>query len=239
MAGVHGNRTHPTRRGQVANGFEDRESHQAPSTPPAYTSTRPYFCFATISPTSTPSGTRERYSAARFAGTATRRPPDVCGSTSNARNLAEIPPQSTFDSRYVSLRSAPPVRIPASHASSAPGKLGTRFGSMTSVTPLARAMCDEWPSKLNPVTSVAHRTPTWTAAWLAFALSLHIDAYNASASAVPSMSRFPAVARMPVPSGFVRISRSPGCAFALLNTRCGCTRPVTDNPNLSSSSMML
>jgi hypothetical protein len=33
VAGVHGDRTHPTRRGQVANGFEDRESHQAPSTP--------------------------------------------------------------------------------------------------------------------------------------------------------------------------------------------------------------
>jgi hypothetical protein len=33
VAGVHGNRTHPTRQSQVANGFEDRESHQAPSTP--------------------------------------------------------------------------------------------------------------------------------------------------------------------------------------------------------------
>ena len=64
LAGVHGNRTHPTRRRQVANGFEDRESHQAPSTPSRrHASTRPRSCFSRTSPISTASGTSERYSA--------------------------------------------------------------------------------------------------------------------------------------------------------------------------------
>jgi hypothetical protein len=38
---------------------------------------------------------------------------------------------------------------------------------MTSVTPLARATCDAWPSSPNPVISVAQRAPTLRAATLA------------------------------------------------------------------------
>ena len=63
-----------------------------------------------------------------------------------------------------------------------------RRGSKRSVTPLAAAMCDACPRRPNPVTSVAQRAPTASAARLADALSLHIEAYSANASSVP---RFP------------------------------------------------
>ena len=54
---------------------------------------------------------------------------------------------------------------------------------MRSVTLLARAMCDAWPSSPKPVTSVAQRTPTASAARLAapFSVLHHVEHCRAPA----------------------------------------------------------
>ena len=61
---------------------------------------------------------------------------------------------------------------------------------------------------------------------------------SAPAVSPPASPPLMAVERMPVPSGLVSRSTSPGRAPLFNSTRSGCTRPVTDRPYLSSSSSM-
>jgi hypothetical protein len=73
-------------------------------------------------------GDRPQILVERFAGTATSRPPDVCGSMSSARSASVVCPHSTRVARYAAFRSAPPVLVPCSHVFMAPGSKGTRSG---------------------------------------------------------------------------------------------------------------
>ena len=62
---------------------------------------------------------------------------------------------------------------------------------------------------------------------------LSIAGATCAGSAIPALST---VVMMPTPSGLVRISASPGCAAALVSTRSGWIRPITDMPYLGSLS---
>ena len=62
------------------------------------------------------------------------------------------------------------------------------------------------------MTSVAAVTPAPSAARAAPALSVRIECHRGAISAVGDDLRLSAVVRMPVPSGLVRTSRSPGRA---------------------------
>src|SRR5688500_10815917 len=95
--------------------------------------------------------------------------------------------------------------------------------------------------------SVAQRTPEARAALLAaplrdFMCTSIDDAdepdANISKRSSPALARLIAVARMPLPIGFVRTSRSPGRAAAFVRRNEGCARPVTDKPYFSSVSFI-
>ena len=70
-------------------------------------------------------------------------------------------------------------------------------------------------------------------------LSAAIDRAAASSPSAGALPICAAKARMPVPSGLVRISRSPGRAPALVTILSGWISPVTAKPALISLSLML
>ena len=70
----------------------------------------------------------------------------------------------------------PPETKPAAASSAAPGSSGTDAAHSRAAAPLAASIRCRWPSRPNPVTSVAARTPAARAAWLAPALSSVIEA---------------------------------------------------------------
>ena len=72
---------------------------------------------------------------------------------------------------------------------------------------------------------------------LAFEVVIH---RTASCNACSGMrSRLHAVVRIPVPSGLVNTSASPGRAPALVTMRAGCTTPVTAMPYFGSGSLIV
>src|SRR5580692_9705991 len=86
---------------------------------------------------------------------ATSRPPDVCGSKSNARNpSATLSLTSTQLSTNSRLFFMPPEKKPAREASIAPGKYSMRSWSIFRDTPLPMAISRAWPRTPKPVTSV-------------------------------------------------------------------------------------
>ncbi len=78
------------------------------------------------------------------------------------------------------LARVPPETKPAAASSAAPGSSGTAVAFIRAAAPLAASIRCRWPSRPNPVTSVAARTPAIRAARLAPALSSVIEATAAS-----------------------------------------------------------
>ena len=104
-------------------------------------------------------------------------------------------------------------------------------------TPLLDAISLPCPSRLKPVTSVAACTPPVSRrVSAARRFSVSIDSMAAPRSSSRALPSLAAVTTMPVPSRFVRKSRSPGCAPAFVQNPCGCTTPVTTSPNFGSGS---
>ena len=100
------------------------------------------------------------------------------------------------------------------------------------IHPAGRAIDFRWPIRPKPVTSVqawASNSPISSAARRLSAAMDRAAAADAAGSARPICA---AKARMPVPSGLVKTSRSPGRAAALVAIRRGSTRPVTAKPAL-------
>ena len=113
---------------------------------------------------------------------------------------------------------------------------GTAARSMTAVTPLARASLYRWPSRPNPVTSVAQVIPAASAAALARSFSVVMTATAASlTSPVALCQEF----RTPLPSGLVRVSGCPAAPASIRSSRSGWASPVTAMPYLGSGSSML
>ena len=94
-------------------------------------------------------------------------------------------------------------------------------------TPLASAIWDACPSRPKPVTSVAARAPNSTATSAARRFNPAIWRVMRAVSRGSRRPCFRAVARMPVPSGLVKSSRSPARAAALVSKRRRWTTPVT------------
>ncbi len=94
---------------------------------------------------------------------------------------------------------------------------------------LPSAISVEWPTSPKPVTSVQACTasPNVVSASAARLFSVVIDRTAAATSGSGARLFLIAVPQMPVPSGFVRINRSPTRAPALVHTRSASTRPVT------------
>ena len=78
--------------------------------------------------------------------------------------------------------------------------------------------------------------PTASIASLAARLSAAITSAALRAVSWSARPFLTAVERIPRPSGFVRMSASPGLAVLLRTTLSGCTTPVTASPNLGSLS---
>ena len=212
VAGVHGNRTHPDPTWSGHSRFEDDGSHQAPSTPNDHPSTD-LLVPARPRPRRSrrPPGRRKDTPRARAGGTATQQ---TAGRLRIERERAirgdRRPSSRRCAERYASLRSAPPVRVPARQSARAPGSSGSASPSILSVTPLARAMCEAWPSRPKPVTSVAQRDAEASAARLAARVQrAHRRVQRVACAFEDSSPCFAAVASSPVPSGLVRTSRSP------------------------------
>ena len=178
--------------------------------------------------------------AAACGGAASRRPPEVWASCRRTESLAGIAASRTAQPRIRSvLALVPPETKPAAASSAAPGSSGTDAACSRAAAPLAASIRCRWPSRPNPVTSVAARTPAARAAWLAPALSSVIEATAAlitSAGAAPCLS---AVATTPVPIALVRISRSPGAARSMVISAAGSATPVTARPYLGTGSSIV
>ena len=113
--------------------------------------------------------------------------------------------------------------------------MGSDSKAISAPTLLAASMLPRWPSRPNPVTSVAALTPTASAARAAPSLSVVIERTASAMPASMRASRLSAVARMPVPSGLVRIRTSPAQAPALVSMRSGWTSPITTSPKSGST----
>src|SRR6266849_5307696 len=175
---------------------------------------------------------RSRTSAAtsalsRSGATAITSPPDVCASASRRRvGASTLAANWTASATSATFRFVPPGIAPRSVAARAPGKSGTAAARSSAARPLAASRVCRWPSRPNPVTSVAACTPTASMARAAPALSVVIAATAGASSAALTRSRLSAVVSTPVPSGFVGTSASPGWAPAFVTMRSGCTSPI-------------
>ncbi len=210
---------------------------------PGGTSTRPLSPSVTspISAAGSPCARSSPSSAAAARGGAARsRPPEVWASCRRTESSAGIAASRTAQPRIRSvLALVPPEMKPAAASSAAPGSSGTDAASIRAAAPLAASIRCRWPSRPNPVTSVAARTPAARAAWLAPALS---SVMEATAAAMTSAGAFPclsAVATTPVPIALVRISRSPGAARSMVIRAAGSARPVTARPYLGTGSSIV
>ena len=178
--------------------------------------------------------------AAADGGAASSSPPEVWASCSRTESSAGIAASRTAQPRIRSvLALVPPETNPAAASSAAPGSSGTDAALIRAAAPLAASIRCRWPSRPNPVTSVAARTPAARAAWLAPALSSVMDA---TAAAMTSAGAFPplsAVATTPVPIALVRISWSPGAARSMVSSAAGWARPVTARPYLGTGSSIV
>ncbi len=83
------------------------------------------------------------------------------------------------------------------------------------------------------------RPPSASAASLAAAFSVVIEATAAASTDESAAPRLCAVATTPVPSAFVSTSVSPGRAASIVNRRDGAAKPTTAMPYLGSGSSMV
>src|SRR5881398_2468249 len=199
---------------------------------------------ATTRPMTAAAGASARASAVTSAwalsgATAISSPPDVCASHSSTRVVSSTPTAKlTASAMLVRLRCVPPGTAPRAAMSRACGNSGTACAVTSAAAPLASSRLCRWPSRPNPVTSVAAWTPTASIARAAAALRVVITVTAGASSGSESKSRFSAVVRTPVPIGLVSTRASPGRAPALVTMRSGCTSPITAMPYLGSGSSM-
>ena len=125
---------------------------------------------------------------------------------------------------------------PARAAARVPSMSGTAAWSTTAETPLALASLNKWPSRPNPVTSVAHLIPAASACRLASALSVVITSTAASLTWPVALCQ---ALSTPVPIGLVRLSGRPGCPASIRSNAAGSAVPVTAMPYFGSGSSML
>lgn len=125
---------------------------------------------------------------------------------------------------------------PSAAYSSASGKTGRARASISKPTAEPSTISQPWPRRPKPVTSVHAWTRSPSQASAAARFSVTIEATMRSTA--PGLARPPliAVLTIPVPSGLVSTSRSPGLAPWFVQTRSGWTRPVTARPYFSSGS---
>ena len=116
---------------------------------------------------------------------------------------------------------------------------GTAPASISKSTPDARAIPAAWPSRPNPVTSVAPAAPASKAARAASRLDRIMVSVARSTAASGAEPCLMAVAITPMPNGLDRIRRSPGRRPALMSIRLGSTSPTTAIPYLGSGSSMV
>ncbi len=137
------------------------------------------------------------------------------------------------------LCAAPPVSTPASARASAPSSAGRADASNTKRVPDARAISSPCPRRPNPVTSVAARMPWATRTSDASRLSRRIPSTAAARSSASVRPCRDPETRSPVPSGFVRMSVSPGPAPPLRSRWSGWAAPMTASPYLGSGSRIV
>ena len=138
----------------------------------------------------------------------------------------------------------PPGATPSAARRRACDSSGTRAIEISAVVREASIISCAWPSRPNPVTSVTAWMSNPSIASTGARLSVHMTS-TASSSAASDSVRFrsgpsaaPAAAEstrparmvMPMPSGLVSTSASPGFAPALRVTFASSTTPVTDRP---------
>jgi hypothetical protein len=178
-----------------------------------------------------------RRSSFRAASTAMSRPPEVCASQSRVRVVASIAgAQRTSAATSVSLRRVPPAMNPASASARASIRSGTADAETRAPAPLARNMDRKWPSRPNPVMSVAACAPTASIAREAPSLSVVMLATAARTASSEAAAFLMAVEMTPVPIGFVRTSTSPTRAVELRTILSGRTSPITAMPYFGSAS---
>ena len=100
--------------------------------------------------------------------------------------------------------------------------------------PLARIISARWPARPKPVTSVQACAPAATSARAASPDGVRIDASASSIQLPLAMPRMAAAKMTPVPSFFVRTSRSPGFSPPLRSACDATTRPFTEKPSAAS-----
>ena len=125
-------------------------------------------------------------------------------------------------------------------ARAAPGSAGRAAASKTKRVPDARAISRPWPSRPNPVTSVAARTPAPDERLRGGAVeAAHRRRWRRPRSAALVRPWREPDTRTPVPSGLVRTSRSPGRAPPLRSSLSGWAAPMTASPYFGSGSRMV
>ena len=115
---------------------------------------------------------------ASAAGSAISSPPDVCASHSRVRSASSAS-EPRKRRACSALRAVPPGTNPAATRPTTPSMSGTLAASMVTLTPLAFASRCAWPSRPNPVTSVAACARAARAAADAWSLSRVIEAMAA------------------------------------------------------------
>jgi len=167
----------------------------------------------------------------RLGATHTSRPPLVWASANRTR-CAESTPSNRVNANAASrFWRLPPGMQSRSMRSNASREIaGMRPASSSAPTPLDLHIEPRCPSSPNPVTSVPARTRPRSARSAPGMFSRAMMAMVRRASAGGVNPRLIPVVTMPVPSGFVSRSQSPGRAPALVIMRRGWTRPVTERP---------
>jgi hypothetical protein len=102
--------------------------------------------------------------------------------------------------------------------------------------PLALASLNRWPSRPNPVTSVAHLIPAAIACRPAPAFSVVI---TSTAAALTEPVALRQALSTPDPIGLVRLSGRPGRPASIRSSAAGSAVPVTAIPYFGSGSSML
>src|SRR5947207_8793841 len=187
------------------------------------------FLRGTILPIGAAQGVRCRLNNARTfllspGSTAISRPPLVCASLSKILSGSGVLFQSTNLFAVSKLSRLPPgMQSRAIRSNTSAAMAGTRSAKISALTPLARHIDARWPSNPNPVMSVAAWANRRSAISAPTRLSCDMSAIVFLESARDVRFRLIPVVTIPVPSGLVKISTSPGRALALVNIFRGST----------------
>ncbi len=167
------------------------------------------------------------------------RPPEVWASARIICSGSGRSPKSVCARTDARFRFVPPGTTSRRARSRTRGSInGIAPASSSAAAPDASSIRCRWPSRPNPVTSVAASA---TAFRIASAAARFVVVISATAAATRSSSARPrliAVETIPRPSGFVRNSPAPAGAVELRTTSSGSTRPSATMPYFGSGSVI-